>query len=107
MQAKAPEEGRSQANGHREAGMYYDTALRWTVDNAEKFGGNAASVVLLGHGAGAVSIGLHLMSPIWQRSLANISRLVLMGGSPLRPFANNSQLATVAALFGCNEVRPD
>ncbi|XP_070388753.1 uncharacterized protein [Dermacentor albipictus] len=77
-------------------------ALRWTEHNAEKFGGNATSVVLVGHGAGAVSIGLHLVSPVWERSLVNVSRIVLMSGSPLQPFANNSELASVASSLGCN-----
>ncbi|XP_077512697.1 uncharacterized protein LOC144123832 [Amblyomma americanum] len=77
-------------------------ALRWTVDNAEQFGGNRSSIVILGHGSGAVSLGLHLLSPIGEQDLRPVNRLAFMSGSPMRPFATNSEVAVVAASLGCN-----
>lgn len=77
-------------------------ALRWTVDNAEQFGGNRSSIVILGHGAGAVSLGLHLVSPVGDQDLWPVTRLAFMSGSPLQPLAINSEVSVVAALIGCN-----
>lgn len=37
-------------------------ALRWIRRNIQSFGGDAKSVTLMGHGAGAASVHLHLMS---------------------------------------------
>ncbi|XP_041371503.1 carboxylesterase 5A-like [Gigantopelta aegis] len=39
-------------------------ALQWTQDNIENFGGDKTRVTLLGHAAGAYSVGLHIMSPM-------------------------------------------
>ncbi|XP_077512688.1 acetylcholinesterase-like [Amblyomma americanum] len=84
---------------------FFQVALRWTVDNAEQFGGNRSSIVILGHGSGAVSLGLHLLSPIGEQDLRPVNRLAFMSGSPLQPLAPNSEVAVVAASFGCNRSR--
>lgn len=39
-------------------------ALRWIRRNIQSFGGEPKSVTLMGHGAGAASVHLHLMSPL-------------------------------------------
>jgi carboxylesterase type B len=39
-------------------------ALEWVRDNIKAFGGNPKEVTIMGHGAGANSVGLHLMSPL-------------------------------------------
>lgn len=39
-------------------------ALRWIRRNIQSFGGNPKSVTLMGHGAGAASVQLHMMSPL-------------------------------------------
>jgi carboxylesterase type B len=38
-------------------------ALRWVRDNIARFGGNPHNVTLFGESAGAMSIGIHLISP--------------------------------------------
>nr|XP_002741158.1 PREDICTED: acetylcholinesterase-like [Saccoglossus kowalevskii] len=54
-------------------------ALLWVKDNIEHFGGNADSVTLIGHSAGAASVGLHLMSPA---SRPFFRRAILQSGAP-------------------------
>lgn len=39
-------------------------ALRWVKDNIAVFGGDASQVTLLGYSAGALSISLHMISPM-------------------------------------------
>lgn len=41
-------------------------ALKFVKDNIAAFGGDAASVTIIGHGAGAFSVTLHLLSPLSQ-----------------------------------------
>ncbi|KAH6937159.1 hypothetical protein HPB50_025805 [Hyalomma asiaticum] len=56
------------------------TALRWLRDNVGLFGGNASQMVLVGHGAGAASVG-HLMLAR-HPELASVRRYVMLSGSP-------------------------
>lgn len=53
-------------------------ALRWVRQNIAKFGGDADLVTILGASAGALSIVLHLVSPI---SVGLFHRAVVMSGS--------------------------
>lgn len=55
-------------------------ALEWVRDNIRSFGGNSSSVTLFGHGAGAVSVFLHILSP---SSQGLFHRAITQSGSPL------------------------
>lgn len=52
--------------------------LRWVQKNIAKFGGDPKSVTLMGHGAGAISVSLHLISPM---SKGLFHKAILMDGS--------------------------
>uniref|UniRef100_A0A1I8N4W4 Carboxylic ester hydrolase n=1 Tax=Musca domestica TaxID=7370 RepID=A0A1I8N4W4_MUSDO len=43
-------------------------ALRWVQQYVRRFGGDPSSVTLWGYSAGAMSVGLHMMSPMQQQS---------------------------------------
>ncbi|KAG6923669.1 butyrylcholinesterase, partial [Chelydra serpentina] len=59
-------------------------ALRWLRDNAAAFGGDPAHFILAGQGAGAASVGFHLLSP---GSRPLFTSAVLMSGAPNAPWA--------------------
>ncbi|XP_062978271.1 cholinesterase-like [Elgaria multicarinata webbii] len=59
-------------------------ALKWLNENAAAFGGNSAQLTLLGHSAGAASVGFHLLSPTSQPLFA---RAVVQSGAPNAPWA--------------------
>nr|AHB20142.1 acetylcholinesterase type 1 [Pardosa pseudoannulata] len=67
------------------AGMFDQLmALEWIRDNIVYFGGTPHNVTLFGESAGAVSVGLHLLSPL-SRHL--FSQAILQSGSPTLPWA--------------------
>jgi acetylcholinesterase/cholinesterase len=55
-------------------------ALKWVQKNIAAFGGDPGRVVLFGQNAGAISIGLHLISPL---SKNLFRRAILESGNPL------------------------
>ncbi|XP_077520195.1 acetylcholinesterase-like [Amblyomma americanum] len=59
-------------------------ALEWTRAHIGSFAGNGSDVVVMGHGAGAGSVGLHLFG----RRLT--TRAILMSGSPFARMRDNT-----------------
>ncbi|KAK9512929.1 hypothetical protein O3M35_001234 [Rhynocoris fuscipes] len=67
------------------AGLYDQLmALQWIHDNIHYFGGNPHNVTLFGESAGAVSVSLHLLSPL-SRNL--FSQAIMQSGSAVAPWA--------------------
>ncbi|CRK91881.1 CLUMA_CG005501, isoform A [Clunio marinus] len=58
-------------------------ALRWVRDNIHRFGGDPNKICLFGESAGAVSVSMHLLSPL-SRDL--FQRAILESGSPTAPW---------------------
>lgn len=57
-------------------------AMKWVYENIKSFGGNPESITLFGQSAGAISIGLHYLSPMSQKYF---KRGILESGSPTVP----------------------
>lgn len=67
------------------AGMFDQMmALQWIRDNIAAFGGNPNNITLFGESAGAVSVSLHLLSPL-SRNL--FSQAIMESGSATAPWA--------------------
>ena len=82
-------------------------ALDWVQSNIHYFGGNPHSVTLFGESAGAVSVGMHMLSPL---SRAKFHRVILQSGAPQAAWATLSEKEaknrshTFAKLFGCDNL---
>ncbi|XP_037520132.1 cocaine esterase [Rhipicephalus sanguineus] len=59
-------------------------ALKWVRDNVAQFGGDPSQVTLFGQGSGAVSVFLHILSPLSQGLFV---RAIAESGSPLSDWA--------------------
>lgn len=57
-------------------------ALNWIKTNIKLFGGNPNSICIVGHGSGAVSVGIHMMSP---QSAGLFTKAIAMSSSFLSP----------------------
>lgn len=79
-------------------------ALKWVKDNIDVFGGDPDSITLMGHEAGAESVGYHMLSPM-SRNL--FKRAILLGGNPYTTSPMNrgdvayNRALTVARKLGC------
>ena len=58
-------------------------ALQWIKDNIAQFGGNPDSITIFGESAGAVSVSLHLLSPL-SRNLFN--QAIMQSASAMAPW---------------------
>ena len=97
---------------HREspgnAGLFDQLmALHWVRDNIENFGGNPHDVTLFGESAGAVSVGMHLLSPM-SRSLFH--RAILQSAGPQADWAvlpdqeAKNRSLKLARVLGCDQI---
>lgn len=67
------------------AGMFDQMmGLQWIKDNIAAFGGNPNNITLFGESAGAVSVALHLLSPL-SRNL--FSQAIMQSGAATSPWA--------------------
>ncbi|XP_042148436.1 cocaine esterase [Ixodes scapularis] len=77
-------------------------ALKWVRDNVGHFGGDPGRVTLFGQGSGAVSVFLHILSPLSQ---GLFQRAIAESGSPLSDWSIEPKptqfKATVAEGSGC------
>jgi para-nitrobenzyl esterase len=82
-------------------------ALRWIRDNIEAFGGDPHRITVAGQSAGAISIGLHIVSPA---AAGLFTRAILESGPFLGPLHHTRTLAeaeargeTFATKLGCDK----
>jgi para-nitrobenzyl esterase len=82
-------------------------ALRWIRDNIKGFGGDPHRVTVAGQSAGAISIGLHIVSPA---AAGLFARAILESGPFLGPLHHTRTLAEAeargdnfAAKLGCDK----
>ena len=88
------------------AGIFDQTfALDWLKRNARNLGGEPSDITIMGEGAGAASVGFHLLAPM---SKDKFSKAIMQSGSPLAPWAfmdsgkASNRTVTVAENLGCN-----
>lgn len=57
-------------------------AMQWVKNNIKLFGGNPDNICLMGYGAGATSIGLHMTNPksaeLFNKAIAMSGKLYLV-----------------------------
>lgn len=85
--------------------MDQSAALVWIKRNVKLFGGSPSAITLMGQGAGAVSVGIHLTSGPWTDNMFN--RAIVMSGNAFYdgavrdPRSYASALDRTAMAFGC------
>ncbi|GFV35312.1 acetylcholinesterase [Trichonephila clavipes] len=91
----------SQAN----AGLFDQSlALKWVKENIQHFGGDPNSITIFGESAGAISVSLHMISPI-SKNLFN--RAIIQSGSSYNPHIIDSpsvaqfKVNTLAQMIDC------
>ncbi|XP_078038305.1 carboxylesterase 5A [Augochlora pura] len=77
-------------------------ALDWVQKNIQYFNGSPSNVVIYGHSSGAISVGLHLISPM---SKGKFSKAIAMSGDAISsvgsPRAELPVVDIIAEKFGC------
>ncbi|XP_036334565.1 cholinesterase [Rhagoletis pomonella] len=85
--------------------MDQSAALFWVKKNINHFGGDENRITIMGHSAGAISVGLHLISEEWSRG--GFSGAIMMSGNPISddavrdPKFYKYPLDSISNLFGC------
>ncbi|CAG7730277.1 unnamed protein product [Allacma fusca] len=74
-------------------------ALKWVQNNIKNFGGNPDRVTLMGESAGAVSVHLHILSPL---SAGLFQQAIMLSGHALVPWAFVEDPVQQAQRFGEN-----
>ncbi|XP_054738010.1 acetylcholinesterase [Anastrepha obliqua] len=86
--------------------MDQSAALFWIKKNINHFGGDESKITIMGHSAGAISVGLHLISEEWSKG--GFSAAIMMSGNPTsenavrHPKVYSDSLDSISNLFGCN-----
>ncbi|XP_012252434.2 carboxylesterase 5A [Athalia rosae] len=77
-------------------------ALDWVQKNIQYFEGQASNVVIYGHSSGAISVGLHMLSPL---SRGKFAKAIAMSGDAIgsvgSPQAEAPVVDIIADRFGC------
>ncbi|XP_046622830.1 carboxylesterase 5A-like [Neodiprion virginianus] len=78
-------------------------ALDWVQKNIQYFSGQPDNVAIYGHSSGAISVGLHILSPL---SRGKFSKAIAMSGDAIgsvgSPKTETSVVDQIAEKFGCN-----
>ena len=82
-------------------------ALSWVQDNIGQFGGDPDSVTIFGESAGAVSVMMHLLSPIseglFRRAIVQSGTGISPGKTTLTPQQALDQASHAYEYFGCDQ----
>lgn len=77
-------------------------ALDWIQKKIKNFGGSPSNVIIYGHSSGAISVGLHLVSPL---SRGKFSKAIAMSGDAVSsvglPQTELPVVDIIAEKFGC------
>lgn len=77
-------------------------ALDWVKRNIKYFNGSPSNIVIYGHSSGAISVGLHMLSPL---SRGKFSKAIAMSGDAVSsvssPEAELGTVDLVADKFAC------
>ncbi|XP_044575702.1 carboxylesterase 1C-like isoform X1 [Cotesia glomerata] len=72
-------------------------ALDWVQQNIQHFNGSHDNVVIAGHNAGAISVGLHIVSPL---SKGKFAKAITMSGDPISTVRTPELEAPIADQVG-------
>nr|XP_039263240.1 carboxylesterase 5A-like [Styela clava] len=77
--------------------MDQQLALKWVKNNIKKFGGDENNVVIFGQSSGAVSVNLHLMSPLsrglFHKAISHSGQAISPGSfNPEKVIANGNKI---------------
>ncbi|XP_051174126.1 carboxylesterase 5A-like isoform X1 [Leptopilina boulardi] len=78
-------------------------ALDWVKNKIELFDGSSSNIVIIGHSAGGISVGLHILSPL---SRGKFTKAIILSGDAIGSVRTPDQEASIVDFitekFGCN-----